>query len=337
MMTVHPETEMSRGGHKPVLVDDVVALLAPRDGGIYVDGTYGAGGYSRAILEAADCVVWAIDRDPDAVKRGERMAETYGGRLTVLAGRFGEMEALLAARSVSSVDGVALDLGVSSQQLDNAERGFSFKDDGPLDMRMERTGQTAADLVNDADEESLADIIFQFGGERRARRIARAINRARRRSPIRRTDELAAVIRAAAPAGRADRGRIDPATRTFQALRIYVNDELGEIGRGLSGAEAILSPGGVLVVVSFHSLEDKRVKDFFRTRGGGAPKGSRFLPAGESGCAAAPTFELLTRRAGRPREEELAGNPRARSARLRAGRRTEAPTWQGVATQGWGA
>ena len=333
-MTARPQTARSPGGHKPVLIEDAVALLAPRDGGIYVDGTFGAGGYSRAILEAADCIVWAIDRDPDAVERGERMAAAYGGRLTVLAGRFGEMRALLAARSVRSVDGVALDLGVSSQQLDESERGFSFKTDGPLDMRMERAGPTAADLVNDTDEERLADIIFQFGGERRARRIARAINRARRHSPIRRTDELAAVVRAAAPAARADRGRIDPATRTFQALRIYVNDELDEIDRGLGGAEAILSPGGALVVVSFHSLEDKRVKDFFRTRSGGAPKGSRFLPAGESGGAAAPTFELLTRRARRPREEELACNPRARSARLRAGRRMDAPAWRDGETRG---
>ncbi len=336
-MVAARERESASAGHEPVLVEDVVALLAPRDGGIYVDGTFGAGGYSRAILEAADCVVWAIDRDPDAVERGERMAEGYGGRLTVLAGRFGELRSILAARSVTSVDGVTLDLGVSSQQLDDPGRGFSFKADGPLDMRMERTGATAADLVNDADEERLADIIFQFGGERRARRIARAINRARRRSPIKRTDELAAVVRAAAPAARADRGRIDPATRTFQALRIYVNDELDEIDGGLDDAEAILAPGGVLVVVSFHSLEDKRVKDFFRTRSGGAPKGSRFLPAGESGSAAAPTFELLTRRAGRPREEEFVRNPRARSARLRAGRRTEAPAVMAAETQGLSA
>lgn len=315
-----------RGGHTPVMSDEVLGHLGPRDGAIYVDATFGAGGYSRAILDAAACTVWAIDRDPDAVSAGRALASAYGGRLTVLAGRFGEMDGLLASHGIDRADGVVFDLGASSMQLDTPGRGFSFRFDGPLDMRMERAGPSAADIVNTASERELGAIIRRFGEERHARRIARAIVRFRSETPIETTGALAEIVRAAVPRGRPGGERIDPATRTFQALRIATNDELGEIDRGLAAAEALLAPGGILVVVSFHSLEDKRVKYFLKTRSGGAPRPSRYLPAGEAG-AAAPTFDLLTRRPDRPTAAEVARNPRSRSARLRAGRRTAAPAW----------
>jgi 16S rRNA (cytosine1402-N4)-methyltransferase len=307
--------------HAPVLLAEVVEALAPRDGRTYVDGTFGAGGYARGLLEAARCRVFGIDRDPAAVERGRALAPAYDGRLSVVEGRFGDMETLLGAAGIDRVAGVALDLGVSSPQLDEAARGFSFRADGPLDMRMGRHGKTAADLVNELPEAALADLIFELGEERFARRVARAIIRAREKAPIRRTLELAEIVRAALPPAR---GGIDPATRTFQALRIAVNEELDELDRGLAAAERVLEPGGRLAVVSFHSLEDRRVKGFLRTRSEAAPHGSRHLPP-QAGPA--PSFRLVTRRAVQPGEAELSANARARSARLRAAERTDAPAW----------
>jgi 16S rRNA (cytosine1402-N4)-methyltransferase len=306
--------------HVPVLLDEVLDALAPRDQGIYVDATFGAGGYARAILQAAACTVWGIDRDPDAVARGRALEKEFPGRLTVLHGRYGDMVDLLNAAGVSRVDGVALDLGVSSMQIDQAERGFSFRADGPLDMRMEREGPDAADLVNDLPEAELADIIYRYGEERSSRRIARAIVEARRVAPIARTGELADLVRRCV---KKSGDGIDPATRTFQALRIAVNDELGEVDRGLEAAESLLAAGGRLAVVSFHSLEDRRVKEFLRERAGEAARPSRHLPAAALGPA--PTFRLLARGAVKPSAAECAANPRARSARLRAAERTRAP------------
>ena len=312
--------------HIPAMLQEVLAALAPRSGAIYVDGTFGAGGYSAALLDAADCRVWGIDRDPDAAACGRSFAARYGDRLSVLCGPFGEMDALLAARGIAAVDGVALDLGVSSMQLDRPERGFSFRTDGPLDMRMSQDGPSAADVVNNAAESELADIIHRFGEDRRARRIARAIVEARSRAPIRRTLELAEIVRRCQPAPKPGTDAIDTATRTFQALRIHVNDELGELARGLAAAEALLVPGGRLAVVSFHSLEDRAVKTFLRDRSGRAPRGSRHAPAG-TGADRAATFRPLSRRAIRPSAAETAANPRARSARLRAAERTAATPW----------
>jgi 16S rRNA (cytosine1402-N4)-methyltransferase len=308
--------------HVPVLLDAVLAALAPRDGAVYVDGTFGGGGYSEALLGAARCRVFAIDRDPEAVEHGRMLAEQHGGRLTIIEGRFGDMAHLLASVNTDPIAGVAFDLGVSSIQLDTPERGFSFRLDGPLDMRMSGDGQSAADLVASLSEAELAELIRAFGEERFARRIARAITTERQRRNIRRTTELAEIVRAAIP--RSEPAQ-DPATRTFQALRIAVNDELGELGRGLAAAEQLLAPGGRLAVVSFHSLEDRRVKDFLRRRSSAAPGASRHLPA--HARARAPSFKLLSRRVAKPGAAEIAHNPRARAARLRAAERTSAPPW----------
>ncbi|AWK87508.1 16S rRNA (cytosine(1402)-N(4))-methyltransferase RsmH [Azospirillum thermophilum] len=310
--------------HIPVLLAEVIAALSPRDGGVYVDGTFGAGGYTRAILESADCRVWGIDRDPAAIARGIALAQAFPGRLEMIEGRFGDMAGLLADRGVSAVDGVALDVGVSSPQIDEPERGFSFRFDGPLDMRMGRDGPTAADVVNGADEGELADIIFHYGEERMARRVARAIVAARREAPIERTGRLAEIVRSVVPRGKGD--AIDPATRTFQGLRIHVNDELGELRRGLAGAESLLKPGGRLAVVSFHSLEDREVKAFLKDRSSPPPSPSRHTPAAPA-AARSPSFRLLTRKPVSPGEAEAHANPRARSARLRAAERTEAPAF----------
>ena len=312
----------TRADHAPVLLREVLEALSPRDGGVYIDGTFGAGGYSRAILDSADCTVWAIDRDPQAIAGAAAMSAHYAGRLRLKQGRFGDMRALLESEGVAAADGIALDIGVSSMQLDQPERGFSFRLDGPLDMRMERNGRSAADLVNSADERELADIIFNLGEERRARSIARAIVEARRAKQFSRTLELAEIVRRANPGRGAD--GIDPATRTFQALRIHVNDELGELDRGLHAAEALLKSGGRLAVVTFHSLEDRRVKTFLRDRSGAAPRASRHLPP-ESANDAVPTFRLLPQNGRTAGEDEVARNPRARSARLRAAERTAAP------------
>ena len=303
--------------HIPVLAAAVLAALRPQDGATYVDGTYGAGGYSRALLAAARCRVYGIDRDPSAIAAGRSEEAASEGRLVLIEGRFGEMDELLAARGIAAVDGVALDLGVSSMQLDRAERGFSFRGDGPLDMRMSQSGESAADLVNAADERELADVIFRYGEERKSRRIARAIVDARRGRRIERTGELATIVRRAAGGG--GRDTIDPATRTFQALRIRVNDELGELERGLEAAEAVLAAGGRLAVVSFHSLEDRIVKDFMRERSGAAARGSRHAPAAlaAAGGESHATLEVITRKPIEADAAEIAANPRARSARLR--------------------
>jgi 16S rRNA (cytosine1402-N4)-methyltransferase len=317
-----------RPEHEPVLLGAVLEALAPRDGGIYIDGTFGAGGYTRALLAAADCTVWAIDRDPSALAGAERLQRDYPNKLYAVEGCFGDMERLLRGRGLAAADGVAFDLGVSSMQLDRPERGFSFRFDGPLDMRMGGGGPTAADLVNGMAETDLANLIHRYGEERQARVIARAIVRERARAPITRTLALAEIVRGAlGPAARAHDG-IDPATRTFQALRIAVNDELGELDRGLVGAEAMLAAGGRLAVVSFHSLEDRRVKQFLRERSGRMARPSRHLP-GASAAARAPTFRRIGPDLTRPDKAELEANPRARSARLRAAERTSAPAWGG--------
>jgi 16S rRNA (cytosine1402-N4)-methyltransferase len=255
---------MSTQRHIPVLLNEVVDAIAPRDGGRYLDGTFGAGGYTTAMLDRADCRVIAIDRE---------LAEQYAPRLTLIEGRYGDMAELLSAEGVDDVDGVTLDLGVSSMQFDQAERGFSFRNSGPLDMRMGRSGPSAADLVNDTEEDELADIIWRYGEERKSRRVAHGIVEQRKLKRIETTAELASIVRrAVGPQAKDDS---DPATRTFQALRIAVNDELGELERGLAAAEAVLAPGGRLAVVSFHSLEDRAVKEFVRARAGQGRCGCR--------------------------------------------------------------
>jgi 16S rRNA (cytosine1402-N4)-methyltransferase len=307
-------------GHVPVMLSEMLAHLAPRDGGVYLDGTFGGGGYSAAILGAAACTLWTIDRDPDAIARGAALAARFPGRLHLLHGGFADMVALLGAAGVDRLDGVVLDLGVSSFQLDDPARGFSFRAEGPLDMRMDRRGPTAADLVNTLPEQELADTLYRFGEERLSRRIARAIVAARTEKPITTTSRLAAIIRAVVPP---DRSGIDPATRSFQALRIRVNDELGQIERALAQAASLLAPGGRLVVVSFHSLEDRLVKRFMTEISGRAPAPSRHDPGGFSSRPVAE-FRLLTGKPLRPEAAEAAANPRARSARLRAVERLSA-------------
>jgi len=305
-------------GHIPVMLAEVLGLLAPKDGRAYLDATFGGGGYSRALLEAAACTVFALDRDPDAIARGAALAARFPGRLHLIEGRFGGMVSLLADRGVAALDGVVFDLGVSSFQLDEAARGFSFRAEGPLDMRMDRAGPTAAELVNTLPERDLADLLFEFGEERHARRVARAIVRARAEAPIETTARLAAIVRAAVPPS-AD--GIDPATRSFQGLRIAVNDELGELARGLAAAISLLAPGGRIVAVSFHSLEDRLVKRSLAEAAGRAASPSRHDPAALAHARPAPALRLLTPRPLRPGEAEVAANPRARSARLRAAER----------------
>lgn len=319
---------MSEERHSPVMLHEVIKALSPRDGAIYVDGTFGGGGYSRALLDAARCRVWGIDRDPDACARGDKMAAALDSRLAMLSGCFGDMVSLLARENVDAVDGIALDLGVSSFQLDQAERGFSFREDGPLDMRMSREGPSAADIVNTETEVLLADIIYRYGEDRLSRRIAQAIVKARSDAPITRTAQLAQIVRQCyPPAASAPTAKtIDPATRTFQALRIYVNDEMGELARGLHAAEILLRDGGRLAIVSFHSLEDRLVKTFLRDRAGATPRASRHSPQARHDRPA-PSFSLAVRRAIRPSANEVATNPRARSARLRTAIRNNAPAW----------
>ena len=301
-------------GHTAVMLSEVMRLLAPREGGIYLDGTFGGGGCTEALLDAAACTVCAIDRDPEAILRGATLAARFRGRLHLIEGQFGDMLSLLAHAGVHALDGVVLDLGVSSFQLDDPARGFSFRTDGPLDMRMAKHGTTAAELVNTLPERELADILYQFGEERASRRIARAIATARSEAPITTTSALAGIIRSVLPP---DRSGIDPATRSFQALRIRINDELGEIERALTSAAQLLLPGGRLVVVAFHSLEDRLVKRFMTDAAGRAAAPSRHDPRGLL-RRAVPRFRLLTPRALRPSATETAANPRARSARLRA-------------------
>ena len=311
---------MSGGAHIPVMLDEVVSALAPRDGAVYVDGTFGGGSYAAALLARAQCSVYGIDRDEAAIARGKALAERYAPRLTLIHGRFSEMEALLGAHGVEQADGLALDIGVSSFQLDQRERGFSFRDDGPLDMRMDASqGVTAADLVNTLDEAELADILRRYGEEKRAKAVARAIIAGR---PIARTGELVAIVEKIL--GK-DGGRIHPATRIFQALRIAVNAELDELEGGLEAAERMLKRDGRLAVVSFHSLEDRIVKQFLAERSGRVGRGSRHMPDLEPAKPA--TFALMSN-LQTPGDAEIAANPRARSARLRVAQRTAAPAWQ---------
>jgi 16S rRNA (cytosine1402-N4)-methyltransferase len=306
--------------HIPVLLDEVLAALAPLAGATVIDGTFGAGGYARAMLRAGAARVIGIDRDPEALGR----AGVSDPRLTLIEGRFGELDRL--AEDFAPVDAVVLDIGVSSMQLDQAERGFSFQQDGPLDMRMSgagpHAGPSAADLVNRADEAELADILYDFGEDRAARRIARAIVRAREAAPITRTGQLAEIVAAALPRlrPRPGQGQVHPATRAFQALRIAVNDELGELARGLAAAERVLAPGGRLAVVTFHSLEDRIVKRYLQAASATAAGGSRHAPAR---ALPPPRFAPPAGPVG-PGAAELARNPRARSARLRSAVRTDA-------------
>jgi 16S rRNA (cytosine1402-N4)-methyltransferase len=310
--------------HVPVLVDQVVAALNLKDAGVAVDGTFGAGGYTRAMLGAGTGRVIAFDRDPDAIAEGASLVPDAvdSGRLTLINERFSQMDRVLAERGIETVDAIALDIGVSSMQLDRADRGFSFSADGPLDMRMSRSGLTAAEFLNAADEAEIARILKEYGEEPRARAIARAIVAAR---PVERTAELAAIVRRAA--GFRPGAKTDPATRTFQAIRIHLNAELDELEQGLAAAERALAPGGRLAVVTFHSLEDRIVKRFFRERSGGTPAGSRHRPVQHD--PREPTFERVAKPVS-PTERELAANPRARSARLRSAVRTSAPAWNGT-------
>jgi 16S rRNA (cytosine1402-N4)-methyltransferase len=308
--------------HVPVLAGPALELLNVRDGGIYIDGTFGAGGYTQAILAAAAATVVGIDRDRNAVADGAGLVEAAGGRLTLVEARFSEIDRIAEKFGHAAVDGVVLDLGVSSMQLDTAGRGFSFRLDGPLDMRMGGDGPTAADVVARASERDLADIIFQLGEERHSRRVAGAIVAARELTPITTTRTLADIVGRVV---RAKPDQIHPATRTFQALRLFVNEELAELAKALAAAERILKPSGRLVVVTFHSLEDRIVKSFFaeRSRTAGV---SRHLPDVE---ALVPTFRALTKRPVVPDQTEVAANPRARSAKLRAGERGDAPARAG--------
>jgi 16S rRNA (cytosine1402-N4)-methyltransferase len=308
-------TGSSTAPHVPVLVSEVIAALGIHDGETVVDGTFGAGGYARAMLAAGAGRVMGFDRDPDAIEAGRSLVPDP--RLTLIEERFSQMDRALAERGIGLVDAIALDIGVSSMQLDRADRGFSFQADGPLDMRMSKSGLTAAEFLNSADEADIARVLRDYGEEPRARAIARAIVAQR---PVERTAELAAIVRRAA--GFRPGQKADPATRTFQAIRIHLNAELDELEQGLAAAERSLRPGGRLAVVTFHSLEDRIVKRFFRERSGGTPAGSRHRPVMVDPNE--PTFERIAKPVS-PTERELAVNPRSRSARLRSGVRTSAP------------
>ena len=311
-------TGAKKAPHVPVLVNDVVEALQLHGGETAVDGTFGAGGYTRAMLSAGAGRVIGFDRDPDAIEAGASLVPDP--RLTLINENFSQMDRALIERGIALVDAIALDIGVSSMQLDRAERGFSFQADGPLDMRMSKSGMTAADFLNSADEADIARVLRDYGEEPRARAIARAIVAAR---PVERTAELAAIVRRAA--GFRPGQKSDPATRTFQAVRIHLNAELDELEQGLAAAERSLRPGGRLAVVTFHSLEDRIVKRFFRERSGGTPAGSRHRPVQSD--PREPTFERVAKPVS-PTERELAANPRARSARLRSAVRTSAPAWK---------
>jgi 16S rRNA (cytosine1402-N4)-methyltransferase len=307
-------------GHVPVLLHEAMDALDPRAGGVYVDGTFGGGGYTRALLDRGACVI-ALDRDPSAIRAGETLKASSGGRLELVEARFGELDEVAKRIGVDVMDGVVLDIGVSSMQFDEAARGFSLRFDAPLDMRMGGSGRSAADILRDEDEATIADILFHFGEERAARRIARAIVADRETKPFTSTLELAGMIARVAPARRGE--LTHPATRAFQALRIAVNDELGELARGLFAAELLLKAGGRLVVVTFHSLEDRIVKQFFAARSGRGRAASRRLP-GEP-VEAEPTFDVPRGQPIEASEAETHANPRSRSAKLRFGIRTSAP------------
>ncbi|MEL6957486.1 MAG: 16S rRNA (cytosine(1402)-N(4))-methyltransferase RsmH [Pseudomonadota bacterium] len=298
--------------HIPVLIGPLIAACSPVQG-TWLDGTFGAGGYSRRLLEAGAAAVIGVDRDPDVIKNATWVTDEP--RIRLVESTFSDLDTV-----ATDLDGVVLDLGVSSMQLDQAERGFSFMKDGPLDMRMGQEGTSAADIINDANEADLADILFTYGEERASRRIARKIVAERGDDPITTTLRLAKLIESCLP--RPKPGQSHPATRSFQAIRIAVNDEYGQLAKGLEAAERALKPGGYLAVVTFHSVEDRMVKRFFQQRGGGVANANRYAPAVE---AEAPAFDIVTKKAIGPDAEELAQNPRARSAKLRVGRRTDAP------------
>lgn len=313
--------------HFPVMLDEVVEALEPKDGGVYVDGTFGAGGYSRAFLEAADCTVIAIDRDLSAVERADELKQDFPERFIFVRGCFGDALELVNAAGFEKVDGFVLDVGVSSMQIDEADRGFSFRFEGPLDMRMDAdSAVTAADIVNDYAQDDLADLIYQYGDERMSRRIARRIVEERHQDRIETTERLADIVRSVVP--RSPKDKNDPATRTFQALRIAVNDELGELERGLRAAEKLLAEQGRLVVVSFHSLEDGIVKAFYYERAGYQANNSRHLPDAVQNSNL-PTFSLPFRKAKEPSQGEIEKNSRSRSAKLRLAIRNNNAAWEG--------
>jgi len=311
--------------HIPVLLEAILTAVAPVTG-TWLDGTFGAGGYTRGLLSAGADRVIGVDRDPMVFRMAQDWAGDYGDRLILVEGTFSDLDRHAAGVGYPALDGVVLDLGVSSMQLDQAERGFSFMRDGPLDMRMGHDGPSAADVVNQLDEKGLADIIFRLGEESGARRVARAVVRRRLESPFKTTLDLAEVVEVALGGRRGK--RTHPATKTFQALRMFLNDELGELGRALVAAERVLKAGGHLVIVTFHSLEDRIVKTFMRRRAGLQGGGSRHAPEREAG--APPSFELISRKAVSVSDEETSENPRARSSRLRAAVRTSAPAWGGA-------
>lgn len=302
--------------HYPVMLPEVLSALSPRDGGVYVDGTFGAGGYTRAVLDAAECRVYAIDRDANALAAANDVKAQYGDRFVFLRGCFGDVKQLLDAQGVKEVDGFVIDIGVSSMQIDQADRGFSFRFDGPLDMRMDQEGDgvTAADIVNTYEQDDLANLIYEYGDERKSRHIAKKIVELRKVKPFETTSDLAECVRSVVYSSPKDKQ--DPATRTFQALRIAVNDELGELDRALASSEDVLADDGRLVVVSFHSLEDGRVKRFLKNKSGGQSGGSRHLPQIEERVD--PVFKIKSNRAVKPSDQEIDENPRSRSARLRS-------------------
>lgn len=316
---------MSSSPHYPVMLTDVLAAMKPQDGEVYLDGTFGAGGYSRALLEGANCTVIAIDRDPSVTETANKLSQEFGERFIFLKGCFGDAVSLLAETAHKSIDGFVVDIGVSSMQIDQPERGFSFKVDGPLDMRMDMSsGVTAADIVNDYAEEDLANVIYRYGEERLSRRIAKRLVERRKEARIETTLQLADIVRSVVP--RSPKDKIDPATRTFQALRIAVNDELGELERGLDASETLLHEGGRLVVVSFHSLEDGIAKAFLNERSGRMPNPSKYLPNIIEEIS--PSFTLIKRKAFTPSDSEIQENSRSRSAKMRVAIRTSAPALQ---------
>lgn len=317
---------MNPTSHKSVMLSEVLEILKPKDGAVYIDSTLGGGGYSEGLLKAAKCRVCAIDRDPVAIRNNSLLSEKYPGRLTLIKGCFGTMERLLAPHGIHEVDGVAFDLGVSSMQLDDASRGFSFRHNAILDMRMGNNQKNAKEVINSASEGALADIIYNYGEERKARPISRAIVATRKITPITHTHQLAEIVRRVVGY---KTGSTDPATRTFQALRIYVNEELSELDLGLSASERLLRPGGRLAVVAFHSLEDRRVKRFLLERSSFQPNPSRHLPIPTENATKTPqpSFKILNRRARKPKRSECVENPRSRSAKLRGAERTREPVF----------
>lgn len=306
--------------HLSVMLDQVLEVLAPKAGETYIDATFGAGGYSEAFLRSADCSVIAIDRDPDVMPHVQRLQQVYGERFQFIAGAFGDLVDLLHAANIDALDGVVLDLGVSSMQLDQGDRGFSIRNNGPLDMRMSRNGLSAFNVINEFAVDNLSRILAVYGDERRARAIAKAIERARQKGAIETTAQLVDIVTTVLGPHRGKGAH--PATRTFQAIRIFVNDEVGELVRGLEAAEQLLAPEGRLVVVSFHSLEDRIVKKFLAERAGQTGRGSRYMPEAPSRPAS-----FHGARSVAPNKSEVAINPRARSARLRVAKRTAESAW----------